>query len=73
MKCPKCGSNLKIKLGKYGKFYGCSNYPKCTFTQKFNDGPICPYCKRKLILKDGINGKFYSCPNFPKCNYSQNI
>ena len=42
MKCPKCGSDLKVKLGMYGKFYGCSNYPKCTFTQSFNDGPICP-------------------------------
>lgn len=30
--CPKCGCELKLRNGKYGKFYGCSNYPKCRFT-----------------------------------------
>lgn len=33
-KCPKCGGNLIEKSGKYGKFFGCSNYPKCNFTKK---------------------------------------
>ena len=32
--CPRCGGNLTLKKGKYGKFYGCSNYPKCKFTKK---------------------------------------
>lgn len=32
--CPRCGGTLVLRLGKYGKFYGCSNYPKCKFTQK---------------------------------------
>ena len=32
-KCPKCGGNLLKKEGKFGKFYGCSNYPKCRFTR----------------------------------------
>jgi len=31
-KCPRCGGNLKLRNGKYGKFYGCSNYPRCRFT-----------------------------------------
>ena len=30
--CPKCGGNLVMRTGKYGSFYGCSNYPKCRFT-----------------------------------------
>jgi hypothetical protein len=33
--CPNCGSDLKIRKGKYGKFYGCSNYPKCKYTRKY--------------------------------------
>ena len=33
-KCPRCGSDLVFRDGKYGSFYGCSNYPKCTFTKK---------------------------------------
>ena len=31
-KCPRCGGNLVLRNGKYGKFYGCSNYPKCNYT-----------------------------------------
>ena len=33
-KCPKCGGNLVERNGKYGNFIGCSNYPKCRYTQK---------------------------------------
>ena len=33
-KCPKCGGQLVERNGKYGKFVGCSNYPKCTYTRK---------------------------------------
>ena len=33
-KCPRCGRWLVLREGKYGKFYGCSNYPKCKFTQE---------------------------------------
>lgn len=32
--CPRCGAKLILRDGKYGKFYGCNNYPKCKFTQK---------------------------------------
>lgn len=32
--CPRCRGNLVLKDGKYGKFYGCSNYPRCKFTKK---------------------------------------
>ena len=31
-KCPRCGGNLILRKGRYGEFYGCSNYPKCRFT-----------------------------------------
>jgi len=37
--CPKCGSgNLSLKLGKYGAFVGCSNYPECGYTRQLGDG-----------------------------------
>ncbi|MCI9110673.1 MAG: UvrD-helicase domain-containing protein [Bacilli bacterium] len=32
--CPKCGNVLIGRNGKYGRFYGCKNYPKCTYTKK---------------------------------------
>lgn len=31
-KCPRCGGNLILRKGRYGEFYGCSNYPRCRFT-----------------------------------------
>lgn len=34
--CPRCGGNLVERSGKYGKFVGCSNYPKCRFTKQVN-------------------------------------
>jgi predicted RNA-binding Zn-ribbon protein involved in translation (DUF1610 family) len=34
--CPKCGGKLVVKKGRYGKFYGCSNFPKCTYTLNIN-------------------------------------
>ena len=33
-KCPKCGGYLIERHGQYGRFYGCSNYPKCRYTEK---------------------------------------
>lgn len=35
--CPKCGVDLVIRKGKYGKFYGCSNYPRCRYTRKIGE------------------------------------
>ena len=32
--CPRCGGKLVLRQGKYGRFYGCENYPKCKFTKK---------------------------------------
>jgi topoisomerase IA-like protein len=31
-RCPKCGGKLVLREGRYGRFYGCSNYPKCNYT-----------------------------------------
>ena len=33
-KCPKCGGKLVVRKGKFGRFYGCSNYPDCDYTEK---------------------------------------
>lgn len=34
--CPRCGAELVLRDGKKGKFYGCSNFPKCRFTKKYS-------------------------------------
>ena len=32
-KCPRCGSPLKLRNGKFGEFWGCTGYPDCKYTQ----------------------------------------
>jgi DNA topoisomerase-1 len=76
-KCPKCGKTLVFKLGKYGKFLSCSDYPTCEYAKPLNengnghedeDFGKCPNCEDgKFILKQGRFGKFLACSNYPKC------
>ncbi|RJR28040.1 type I DNA topoisomerase [candidate division WWE3 bacterium] len=77
-KCPECGHDLVIKLGKYGKFLSCSNYPECEYAKpiedensdndKNQDYGKCPNCEDgTFILKTGRFGKFLACSNYPKC------
>jgi DNA topoisomerase-1 len=78
-KCPKCGKDMVIKLGRGGKFMSCSDYPTCdgarTIEGKELEGPKeigrdCPKCKNgKLVEREGKFGKFISCSNYPKCKY----
>lgn len=74
--CPKCDSALHIKTGRYGKFIGCSSYPKCKHMEpllKPKDTEVqCPDCKKATILeRKSRKGKiFYSCARYPKCKYA---
>ena len=70
-KCPKCGSDLVVKNGKFGKFIACSNYPKCKFTKPFTLGIKCPECETgEIVEKKSKKGKtFYSCSNYPECKF----
>lgn len=75
-KCPDCGSDVKVKHGPYGKFIGCSNYPKCKHIEALNKpldtGVTCPECKEGHIVKrQSRRGRvFYSCERYPKCKYA---
>jgi len=74
--CPECGGQLLIKKGKYGKFIGCANYPKCKHIEPLekpkDTGVTCPECKTgHLIERKSRYGKlFYSCNTYPKCKYA---
>ena len=82
--CEKCGSAMIIKIGRFGKFLACSNFPKCKNTKKIDhEGnevkkaePIildekCPKCGANLIMREGRYGAFKGCSTYPKCNYIQ--
>lgn len=73
--CPKCKSPLLIRLGKYGKFYACSAFPKCRYTESLEENALkikCPKCKKgKLVAKRTKKRKiFYGCNQFPKCDFA---
>jgi DNA topoisomerase-1 len=79
--CPQCGSPLSIRLGRNGRFIGCTNYPECSYTRNLNDngdtpveaevveGRTCPKCASPLVIKSGRYGKFIGCSGYPKCKY----
>ena len=79
LKCPLCGANMIIKLGKNGKFLSCEKYPECqgarTMEGKELEGPkdtgeLCPKCgKGNLVTREGKFGMFTACSRFPKCKF----
>lgn len=80
-KCPKCDAQLSIRLGKRGRFIGCTAYPDCDYTSSVNktitefqqtvDGRQCPECQSNLITKTGLYGKFIGCSGYPNCKYME--
>ena len=73
--CPECGSPLVIRLGRYGRFYACSAFPKCRHTEPLQNtglGIKCPKCGEGEILEKRTKTKkiFYGCSRFPKCDFA---
>ncbi|MGL4386087.1 type I DNA topoisomerase [Snodgrassella alvi] len=74
--CPKCEGQLVYKRGRYGKFIGCANYPKCKYIEPLekpkDTGIECPKCHQgSLIERKSRYGKlFYSCNTYPDCDYA---
>lgn len=79
--CPKCGKPLAIRLGKRGRFIGCTGYPECDYTQDLGnnsskktepnivEGRNCPQCDHPLHIKTGRYGKFIGCSDYPNCKH----
>ncbi|HRE32705.1 MAG TPA: type I DNA topoisomerase, partial [Candidatus Berkiella sp.] len=80
-KCPQCGSALSIRLGRRGRFIGCTSYPECDYTRSLEDGTsqdakpeivegrLCPTCQSPLQVKKGKYGKFIGCSSYPDCKF----
>lgn len=70
--CEKCGRNMVIKVGRFGKFLACPGYPECKNTKPFvlETTATCPVCGGKVIQKKSKKGyTFFGCSNFPECNF----
>jgi len=83
-KCPKCEKPLSIRLGRRGRFIGCTAFPECDYTRNLGDdgestepekveGRNCPSCESDLIIRHGRYGKFIGCSNYPKCKHIEPI
>ena len=71
--CEKCSSPMVVKVGRFGGFLACSQYPECKTTKPLKLGVKCPVenCEGDLVQKRTKKGRtFYSCSQYPKCNYA---
>ncbi|MCF6410555.1 type I DNA topoisomerase [Pseudalkalibacillus salsuginis] len=72
-KCEKCGSEMVFKMGRYGKFMACSNFPDCRNTKPIvkDIGVKCPKCNEGNIVERKSKKRriFYGCDRFPKCDF----
>lgn len=83
--CPQCGANLVIKLGRYGKFYGCKGYPQCRYIRPLNNkgeeasiqddsvNEQCEKCGKPMIIKEGRYGRFLACSGYPQCKNTKSL
>lgn len=82
IKCDKCGSDMDIKMGRFGKFLACTNYPECKNIKSLKDfapnggapeetGEICPKCGSKTVFREGKFGRFIGCEKYPDCDFTK--
>ena len=70
--CEKCGRNMVVKVGRFGKFLACPGYPECKNTKPlvFKTNAKCPDCGGDVIEKKTKRGtSFYGCSNYPNCHF----
>jgi len=83
--CPKCGEELLLRSGRFGKFIACSGFPKCKYTEQVEgeEGSSvkeseladqkCEKCGSDMVVKNGRNGKFLACSSYPDCKNTKSI
>lgn len=71
--CEVCGSPMVYKMGRFGKFVACSNFPECRNTKPIvkEIGVKCPKCHEGNIVERNSKKKriFYGCDRFPQCDF----
>ncbi len=70
--CDQCGAMMVYKMGRFGKFLACPNFPECRNTKPilhYIEAP-CPKCGKRLMEKTSRkNRKFYGCEGYPECDF----
>lgn len=71
--CPKCGKDLVIRYGRYGKFISCSGFPDCRHTEPWLEkiGIECPKDHGDIVERKTRKGRiFFGCANYPNCDFT---
>lgn len=73
VKCEKCGRNMVIKSGRFGKFLACPGFPECKNAKPLTvevKEVLCPICNSKILQKKSKKGKiYYGCEKNPECSF----
>lgn len=67
IECPKCNAGMIIRDGKFGKFYACSKYPKCTGSRKIPSGYKCDKCGYDMYVTVFSGVSKLACMGYPSC------
>ncbi len=70
--CDKCGARMVYRMGRFGKFLACPNFPECKNTKAILNyiGVKCPKCGGEILEKiSRKNRKFYGCERYPECDF----
>ncbi len=84
IKCDKCGGEMDIKVGRFGPYLACTNYPDCKNIKSFKDiaqqhqepeytGEKCEKCGARTVVRNGKFGRFIGCERYPDCDFVKNI
>ena len=75
--CGKCGHFMIRRIGKFGKYLACSNYPECqniiSESKEEVSAVRCPKCGENMVAKSGKFGKFLACPSYPDCKSTMSM
>lgn len=75
IKCPECGKDMYLRESRYGRFYGCEDYPNCKGVRPISTGVTCPKCGEGEMVErfsPKTKKKFWGCSNYPKCKHLMN-
>ncbi|MFA7288424.1 MAG: type I DNA topoisomerase [Melioribacteraceae bacterium] len=81
--CDKCGAEMEFKVGRFGRFLACTNYPECKNIRSLKEqsgkaepeytGELCPKCNSKTVYRDSKYGRFIGCEKYPDCDFTKVI
>ncbi|GMT42097.1 MAG: DNA topoisomerase 1 [bacterium] len=82
--CDKCGSEMTVKFGRFGRFLACSKYPECKNTKQLSKNgetksepekidEKCPTCGEGMVIRSGRFGKFIACSKYPECKTTKPV